>query len=58
MNRCPFGHPLGPGQMSLSWDMHLKAHRIYCNACNGKTRTVQGSEAWEVLAAGRWVPYE
>lgn len=57
MNRCPFGHPLGPGQMSLTWDMRHHRHRLYCNACQGRTRIAEGGQ-WEVHTAGRWVPHE
>lgn len=57
---CPFGHALGPGQFSLSWDMQTKRHWLLCSGCKRKTGIVlkMDSAEWQVLAGGEWVPYE
>jgi hypothetical protein len=57
---CPEGHELGPGRASLTYaGPELDAHRLYCTACQQKTRIllVDGAE-WEVNIGGRWVILE
>lgn len=57
--RCPYGHDLGPGTASLSWDMKIKRHWLLCNGCGGKTGIVLelDSAQWQVHRGGRWVIY-
>jgi hypothetical protein len=59
-DRCPEGHPLaGPRQSHTSWSMEHRAHRLYCTACNDRSRILlRDGERWEVYIGGRWVMYE
>jgi hypothetical protein len=46
--RCPRGHALEPGKVSLSWNMQLKAHWLYCGTCGSRILLgVEGAE-WEM----------
>ena len=58
--RCPYGHPLGPKQMSLSWDMPTKTNWLICLACGRQTQLPLGVEGavWLVLVDGDWEPFE
>lgn len=59
--RCPFGHTLGPGTGSMSWDTEIRRHWLMCCGCDFKTGIVleeEGAE-WQVRFPGRgWVPFE
>lgn len=57
---CPFGHALGPGKISLSWDMEIHKHWLLCGECHRKTGIVLQLEdaEWQVQVNGRWLPYE
>lgn len=58
--RCPFGHDLGPGKASTSWDMELKKHWLICGACNRRTQLCLGVEGaqWQVLRDGEWFTFD
>lgn len=56
---CPFGHDLGPGKASLSWDMQIQHHWLLCGGCERRTGIIleQDDAEWQVHRDGRWVPY-
>lgn len=59
-DRCPYGHTLGPGTGSLSWDMSAKRHVLVCGGCRRRTQLVLGEPAaqWRTLIDGHWVTAE
>lgn len=60
-DRCPRGHQLGAGKVSLSWATEQREHVLYCWAgCEGRSRiTLAEGGRWEVYTPGvGWSPAE
>ena len=59
---CPFGHQLGPGRCSLSYDTEHRAHWLLCGGCDRKTRILLDGRTtqWETYLVARraWIPVE